>query len=157
MKRARGFTLIGVVILVVLFAVFVGSVCYVLKHAVVKAQTIEAHRQRQLTNELVEPFPREFPEDSEWILDPGEVPSWTDSGDGQLVLEIPDNAASNLFASVGAWRVEWSGSATGAWAGNGWAMTGTLRSVRGVLLELLRVEAQQCPYPSHGFYRMTRE
>ena len=159
MKRNSGFALIGAFIVIVLLGAFVGVVCYVAKTMIDKAKTVEARRQRQMTNELVEPFPIVYPSEETWMLDESEF-TYVEEQDGQLVISIPDETCAEVMASVGDYRIESSRSVAGStssWLTSDVCLTGTVHSVRATLLDLLRYEAFQNPYPSCGFYRYTKE
>lgn len=153
MKRNAGFALIGCLVVIVLGVTIFATIAWTAKRMVDKAKTIEAHRRQQMTNELVEPFPLNFPEEDVWIVE--EATPWEEA-DGELVLEVPEAELEGLFESVGDYRIDSSWTPQGPWMGED-VLTGSKEGVRQTLLELLRVQAAKQPFPSSGFIRYTRQ
>ena len=154
MKRNAGFGLVGAFFVVVLGVILVCTVVYVCKMMIDRAKTIESRRRQQLTNELVEPFPTNFPEAPAWLVEE-DLGEWMALEDGTWVWDVPLEDLEPILASVAEFNLESAPTVQGPWTG-GDTLTGTETAVKETLVEILRAYAATQPFPSCGFIRYSR-
>lgn len=76
---------------------------YSIKGGVDKVRTIEERRNRQITNEIDEANEPKF---NTWLMSPPAGSTNTSLGNGEIIVEMSEEAASNVMATVAQYKIE---------------------------------------------------